>query len=191
MNLRNTTKTLALAGVFIALTFSDQAVSANTTAAEASPVLDAAPNGFSIQFEQTIQATPKQVYQALTQDIGQWWLAAHTWYGSSANMTLAAKAGGCFCEIAAEGRETEHMRVVKVEPNQLIRLSGGLGPLQGEGLSGVMDWQIQSTSEDLVTLRVSYRVGGYSPNDLSAWAAPVATVLQQQMRAMQTFVEAN
>lgn len=189
MNPRNTPKTLAVAGVFIAITFSGQTAYATETAT--SPVVDAASNGFSIQFEQTISATPEQVYQALTQDIGQWWLAAHTWYGSSAQMTLTAKAGGCFCEIAPDGRETEHLRVVKVEPNQLIRLSGGLGPLQGEGLSGVMDWQILSTTEEQVTFRVSYRVGGYSPNDLSAWAAPVANVLQQQMKAMQTFVEAN
>ncbi|PTB88434.1 hypothetical protein C9927_04170, partial [Pseudidiomarina aestuarii] len=123
MNPRNTPKTLAVAGVFIAAALSVQTVFAAETTS--SPVVDAAPNGFSLQFEQTISATPEQVYQALTQDIGQWWLAAHTWYGSSAQMTLAATAGGCFCEIAPDGRETEHLRVVKVEPNQLIRLSGG------------------------------------------------------------------
>lgn len=188
-----TWKTLAIAGVFVTTTF---LLNSNLSASEAvntkAPVVvDAEADGFSIRFERSVNASAEHVYQALTDDIGQWWLAAHTWYGKSANMSLSATAGGCFCEIAADGRETEHLRVIKVEPNRLIRFSGGLGPLQGEGLSGVMDWQLEAVSNTTSMLTLSYRVGGYSPNDLSQWATPVANVLQQQMDAMKTFVEAN
>lgn len=177
-------KTLALAGVFV--------VSMNTAAQTQSTedlVQDASADGFTIQFARVIEASPESVYRALTTDLGNWWLAAHTWYGDSSQMSLTAAAGGCFCERSADGRETEHLRVIKVEPNAHIRLQGGLGPLQGEGVSGVMDWRLQETDENTTTLTVFYRVGGYTPNDLEKWAAPVGQVLQQQMNAMVQFVE--
>lgn len=151
-------------------------------------VKDSNANGFTLSFVKSIDATPELVYRALTQDIGYWWLDAHTWYGSGKNMTLADHVGGCLCEISGD-KQTLHMIVAKLEPNSTVRLLGGLGPLQGEGLTGVMNWNLSSLTDNMTQLTVTYRVGGYSPHDLSQWAAAVDGVLQEQMSAMKNYVE--
>ncbi|OZB05172.1 MAG: hypothetical protein B7X54_06160 [Idiomarina sp. 34-48-12] len=76
-----------------------------------------------------------------------------------------------------------------VIPNKFVRLLGGLGPLQGEGVTGVMEWRLDNIDDMSTELTVFYRVGGYTPNDLSQWAPAVENVLQQQMSAMKVFIE--
>ena len=151
-------------------------------------VLDSSQQGFTIEFKQTITAPVADVYVGLTNDIGQWWLDDHTWFGAGENMQLSAVAGGCFCEIFNDS-QVQHLQVAMVIPNKFIRLIGGLGPLQGEGVSGVMEWRLEVVEEQVTELTVFYRVGGYTPSDLSQWASAVEGVLQQQMTAMKTFVE--
>ncbi|MDN7135152.1 SRPBCC family protein [Pseudidiomarina terrestris] len=151
-------------------------------------VIDSSASGFTLTFKRELAAEPMQAYKALTDGIGNWWLAAHTWYGDSSNMRLTATLNGCLCEVSDQG-ETEHLRVVKVEPGKLIRLTGGLGPLQAEGLHGVMDWRLATTDDGRTSvITVYYRVGGYSPNDLSKWAPAVDNVLQQQMDSLQSYL---
>ncbi|RUO60310.1 SRPBCC family protein [Pseudidiomarina insulisalsae] len=170
----------ALAVLAIALAAPYQATQAD--------VLDSSATGFTLQFERTMKGDRAEVYRAMTAEIGNWWLAAHTWYGVSSNMYILAEPEGCLCERDGN-RFTEHLRVVKVEPGELIRFTGGLGPLQGEGVHGVMDWQLLAGEDDQTsTLRLSYRVGGYTPNDLSKWAPAVDNVLQQQMDALQSYL---
>ena len=59
-----------------------------------------------------------------------------------ANMRIEPKPGGCFCEAVPAGRrsggEIEHMRVIYVAPGSTLRMSGGLGPLQSEAVTGVL-----------------------------------------------------
>lgn len=153
-------------------------------------ILDSSADGFTFEFSLPVDGHLKLVFDGLTQDIGQWWLADHTWYGHSENMVIQLEPGGCLCEIADERRFTEHLRVVKVEPYRLIRFTGGLGPLQAEGVDGVMDWSLASSSdEQTTTLTVRYRVGGYTGNDLSRWAPAVENVLQQQMKSFQSYIK--
>ncbi|RUO50841.1 hypothetical protein CWE21_01735 [Pseudidiomarina aquimaris] len=159
------------------------------TATSKAETLDSSATGFTFAFSLPVDGHLKHVFEGLTEDIGAWWLADHTWYGKSENMTLQLRPGGCLCEIDSELRFTEHLRVVKVEPYSLIRFTGGLGPLQGEGVTGVMDWSLKnSADEQTTTLTVRYRVSGYSPNDLSAWAVAVENVLLQQMTSFQTYM---
>lgn len=158
-------------------------------ASAAAEVTDSRHDGFTINFERRLPVNPAGAYEALTKEVGKWWIASHTWYGDSQNMYLEAKVGGCLCEVAKQG-QTEHLQVIKVEPDKLIRFSGGLGPLQAEGLHGVMDWRLQATEDpNQSILKVYYRVGGYSPNDLSRWAPAVDGVLQQQMDSLKAYLE--
>ncbi|RUO55719.1 SRPBCC domain-containing protein [Pseudidiomarina homiensis] len=153
-------------------------------------ILDSSTDGFTFEFSLPVDGHLKLVFDGLTQDIGQWWLADHTWYGRSENMSIRLIPGGCLCEIADEMRFTEHLRVVKVEPHSLVRFSGGLGPLQAEGVDGVMDWSLANNpDEHMTTLTVRYRVGGYTGNDLSRWAPAVENVLQQQMKSFQSYMK--
>jgi hypothetical protein len=151
-------------------------------------VVDSSKEGFTIEFKQTINASVVDVYSGLTEHVGQWWLDDHTWFGNGQNMQLDARAGGCFCEVFGDS-QTQHLQVAMIIPNKLVRLLGGLGPLQGEGVSGVMEWRLNNLAATSTELTVFYRVGGYTPNDLSQWAPAVENVLQQQMTAMKTFVE--
>jgi len=150
--------------------------------------VDSSKEGFTIEFKQTINASVVDVYSGLTEHVGQWWLDDHTWFGNGQNMRLDARAGGCFCELFGDS-QTQHLQVAMIIPNKFLRLLVGLGPLQGEGVSGVMEWRLNNLEETSTELTVFYRVGGYTPNDLSQWAPAVENVLQQQMTAMKTFVE--
>lgn len=152
-------------------------------------VLDSSATGFTLEFSMTVDGDSERVFAGLTESISHWWLADHTWYGDSANMSIQAHLGGCLCERKDDKTFTEHLRVIKVESPRFIRFSGGLGPLQGEGVHGVMDWTLAPSIEvDKTKLTIRYRVGGYSPNDLSKWAPAVESVLQQQMTSLQTYL---
>src|SRR3546814_11608851 len=67
------------------------------------------------------------------------------------------------------------MVVVFAEPGKLLRLAGGLGPLQGMGLHGVMEWRL-APIEGGTRVTLFYRAGGYTPADLSKFAPVVDRV---------------
>src|SRR5690349_5839790 len=92
-------------------------------------------NGFLVRHEMTIAAPAAKVYDALTAHIGVWWNAQHTCSGDGRDLSIGLRPGGGFCEGLASG-SVEHMRVVRWREDQLLRMSGGLGPLQGSGVAG-------------------------------------------------------
>lgn len=150
-------------------------------------VIDADPAGFTLQNERTVPVSAAEAWKALTTGISQWWPADHTWTGSAANLRLDARAGGCFCETT-EGLDVEHLRVVYVQPERLLRLTGGLGPLQGMGLHGVLEWRFEAL-DDATRITLWYRAGGYSPEDLSSFAKVVDTVQAQQLGGLVEHLE--
>src|SRR3546814_2096701 len=82
-------------------------------------------------------------WRALVDDVDRWWPKDHSWWGGESTLSIEPVAGGCFCERTADGkRSARHMVVVFAEPGKLLRLAGGLGPLQGMGLHGVMEWRL-------------------------------------------------
>lgn len=125
----------------------------------------------------------KQSFTDLTENIGQWWHSDHTYSGDASNMTLEAKAGGCFCERWGNN-EVQHLRVVMSRPPQQLRLVGGLGPLQQEAVNGVMDWQLSSTDDGKTKINMTYKVSGARPGSLAEWAAPVDQVLALQFEQL-------
>lgn len=151
-------------------------------------VKDATPSGFTVENSVVIEATPARVWQAMTADIDHWWPKDHSWWGKAATLSIDARAGGCFCERAGP-QQAQHLQVVFVDPEKTLRMTGGLGPMQGMGLHGVAEWTLQA--EGLST-RVSwrYRAGGYSPDDLSALAPVVDKVQAQQLDGLARWLQA-
>lgn len=103
-------------------------------------VIESAHGGFASTHTVVVAADRAAVWRELVHPEG-WW--SHTWSDDSANLRLEAVAGGCFCEtIPATGNwpagSVEHMRVVAVMPGTTLRMTGALGPLQAEGLSGTL-----------------------------------------------------
>jgi uncharacterized protein YndB with AHSA1/START domain len=150
-------------------------------------VKSVAENGFEVQASADIHASPDRVFAALGK-IGQWWTSEHTASGNAANLSLSLKAGGCFCEIVKGGLERQHMTVVDVEPGKVLRLRGGLGPLQSEGVDGALTWAI-APAEGGVVLTQSYVVGGYLRGGSAKWAPAVDAVLNTQLARFKSFVE--
>lgn len=145
------------------------------------------PSGFTVSQKTHITAAPDAVWAALIQ-IGKWWSPEHSYSLVAANMTLDAKAGGCFCEALPGGGSVQHMVVVFAKPAAMLRLRGALGPMQQMGVDGALTWTL--TAKDGGTdLTMRYAVGGYVPGGFDGLSKGVDAVLSQQVTRLQRFVE--
>lgn len=157
-------------------------VLAFTTPAHAE-VKDAAPSGFTIENTVVVPVDATTAWSALVGEVDAWWPEDHSWWGADSRLSIEQRAGGCFCEIAGD-RQAQHMTVTFVEPGKLLRMTGGLGPLQGMGLHGALEFRLEPVeSEAAPSTRITmyYRAGGYSLDDLSAFAPVVDQVQAQQL----------
>lgn len=150
-----------------------------STAAAALPVQaevkDASPSGFTLENSAVVPVDAMSAWQALVGSVDSWWPKDHTWWGRASKLSIDARAGGCFCEIAGD-RQAQHMQVVFADPQKLLRMIGGLGPFQGMGLSGVLEWRMTPVDGG-TRITLWYRAGGYTPEDLSK-LAPLADGVQ-------------
>lgn len=143
--------------------------------------------GFTVSNTAEIAAPPERVWAALGRP-GAWWSDSHTWSGSASNMTLEARAGGCFCERLADGGSVMHGQVLLAQPNRTLRLAAALGPLQELGASGALTWMITAEGSGSRVV-FTYSVGGL-PDGLAGQLAPaVDGVLRQQLERMERYVE--
>ena len=145
--------------------------------------------GFSVKNEILIAAEKNMVFKFFSEDIGKWWQDAHTYSGNSENMLLDLKAGGSFIELLPNGSVT-HMSIVYVDSVKMVRMEGGLGPLQSLGVSGSMTWSFEDT-ETGTKLVLIYNVSGYTPDGLESWAEPVDAVLRAQLESLKKYSESN
>ena len=143
--------------------------------------------GFSVKNEILIAAEKSMVFKFFSEDIGKWWQDEHTYSGNSENMFLDLKAGGSFIELLPNG-SVSHMSIVYVDSIKMVRMTGGLGPLQSLGVSGSMTWSFEDT-ENGTKLVLIYNVSGYTPDGLENWAEPVDGVLRAQMESLKKYSE--
>ena len=115
--------------------------------------------------------------------IGTWWNGAHSYSGDASNLRLELRAGGCFCETLPDGGTVEHMRVIQALPGSVVRMSGGLGPLQSEALAGTLSWSLRAV-EGGTEITSVYLVSGHARGDIATYAAPVDGVLREQMERL-------
>ena len=149
-------------------------------------VKSSAATGFEIETAADIAAPPAAVYAAFGR-IGDWWNGAHSYSGDARNLSLDLVAGGCLCERWAGG-SAEHERVIQAQPGKLVRLKGGLGPLQGQGVEGAWSWEFAPAGTG-TRLTMRYVVGGYIPGGIAQWAQPVDRVLAEAVARLKSYVE--
>ncbi len=150
-------------------------------------VVAAEQGGFIIRQELEIDAPRAAVFTRLVQ-IASWWSAAHTFSGSAANLSIDARAGGCWCEKLPSGGSVRHGSVEYVEPNKLLRFSGTLGPLQSMSSNGVLTFEL--TGEKPTKLVLTNVVSGFAPGQGFAAIAPaVDGVLAEQLQRLKRAVE--
>ncbi|MFN3389200.1 MAG: SRPBCC family protein [Allosphingosinicella sp.] len=143
-------------------------------------VVSVTPSGFAIESKAVVTATPAEAYAMLGR-VDAWWDGAHSYSGDAANLRIEMKPGGCFCERVPDGDgAVEHMRVVQLRPGAMLRLQGGLGPLQGEGVSGTLTWALKPVAGGTEIIQ-TYVVGGYIRGGAEAWAKPVDGVMAGQL----------
>lgn len=152
-------------------------------------VVDSTEDGFTIENRQTVPVESTAAWQALVADIDRWWPKDHSWWGAASRLSIDPRAGGCFCEIADDGRQALHMTVTFVDPGKTLRLLGGLGPLQGMGLHGAMEFRLEPAPEGAGTvIALRYRVGGYGPEDLRTLAPVVDRVQSAQLGGLAEYL---
>ncbi|MFZ5745194.1 MAG: ATPase [Pseudomonadota bacterium] len=148
--------------------------------------------GFVSDHVATVAAEPAAIWKVLVAP-NQWWSPRHTYSGDSANLYLDAQATGCFCEKlpkpadAPEGQRmgsVEHLHVVYADPQRgVLRLTGGLGPLQGEAVHGVLTITLKREGEG-TQIKWRYAVGGFWQAKPAELAPLVDKVLAEQVQRL-------
>lgn len=152
-------------------------------------VLDASETGFTSSNSAQVSLPPDAVYRVLVEEVGAWWNADHTYSGDSENLSIAARAGGCFCESLAGGGSVQHMEVVYAEPGSSLRMRGGLGPLQAMAVAGAMTFALEANDTG-TRITLTYVAGGYSPAEggLGSLAEVVDSVVGGQLQGLANYI---
>ena len=162
------------------------AIAAAPAAAE---VASKSATGFEVVSKIVVPVAPAEAYAALGR-VGEWWSDAHTYSGKASNMKLALEAGGCFCETLEGGGTIEHLRVVQARPAIMLRLQGGLGPLQEEGVAGTFSWALKPVPGG-TEISQTYVVGGNVRGGADRFAPIVDQVLDEQLQNLKRHLSAG
>lgn len=167
------------------LTISAAALALASTAVRAE-VHDTSASGFAVRATAVVPASAQNAWDELL-DPAEWWSGNHTFSGDAANLSLDPRAGGCFCEVlpstsagAPPRGGVQHMQVVYLEAPKTLRLSGALGPLQSEPVSGVLTFIIRPDGAG-TRINAEYAVGGYMRIPAERMGPLVDKVITEQL----------
>jgi uncharacterized protein YndB with AHSA1/START domain len=150
-------------------------------------VVEQGPSGYRLRTVLQIKAPPARVYQAIG-ELPRWWDGEHSYSGDARNISLPLQAGACWCETIPGGGSVRHGVVVLAWPAQgMIRADAALGPLQDEGVTGALLWQMKA-KDGGTELTVTYNVGG--ARDYAVKSAPLVDgVLSSGWARLKSYVE--
>jgi uncharacterized protein YndB with AHSA1/START domain len=157
----------------------------------AATVVSVAANGCTVRQTVHLAASPQQVYDALI-DPAKWWDPEHTFSNDATNLTLDARAGGCFCEKLAGGGSAQHMTVVLASPGKALTLRGALGPFQGQAVQGALSWVLTPAGTQ-TDLTMTFTLGGYLTlaGGFEKSATLADAVFASQLARLQKFINAS
>ena len=180
--MQNTRRFLRMSGCAgLGLALAMWAACANADMTQPSPGLT------EFTFQLHVKTNAASSYAAVTHP-ERWWNGEHSFSGDASNFTLDPVAGGCWCEKLPAGGSVQHMSVLAAMPGKLLRLSGNLGPLQAQPLTGVMSWSFKDDPAGGSTIAFKYRLAGVS--DLPAdWPKDVNEVLTEQIQRLQHLLD--
>lgn len=159
-------------------------------------VTNTAENGFTVRHQATVSASDEDVWKALIAP-SKYWNGDHSWTGNADNFYLVPQAGGCFCELISTTDEdniktsdgsVQHMRVIFAHKNKMLRMSGALGPLQGEAVTGTLTVQLKPEGGQ-TAVRFTYKVGGYMEFPVDQIGPAVDGVIGEQLTRLAALFE--
>ena len=148
--------------------------------------------GFVTRSAVVVKADPAATWLALVAP-NQWWNGEHTYSGDPKNLYIDAQATGCFCEKlpltadapqAGRAGSIEHMHVIYAAPARVLRMSGGLGPLQSEAANATLTITLKPVDGGTRVLW-EYVVGGYVRQKIPELAPLVDKVLAEQLTRLE------
>jgi uncharacterized protein YndB with AHSA1/START domain len=151
-------------------------------------VVESTATGFAIEQTVHIAAPADRVYAALIVP-AKWWNSEHTFSGSAANLTLEARASGCFCETWAGG-SVQHLTVVDAQPGKILRLRGALGPFQGQGADGALTFTLKANAGG-TDVTLDNVMGGFIKGGFGKWPALADAMLADQMARLKRLLETD
>jgi len=158
-------------------------------AAAPAEVTQSSAAGFESSQTVTANAPIAQVWETLRAP-QRWWDKEHTYSGDSANLYLDSQATGCFCERLPGKGSIEHAHIVYIQPPQMMRLTGGLGPLQAEAVNATLTFKLAPEGSNATKITMTYVVGGYVRAGADTLAPKVDEVLALQMVNLTAAAEA-
>jgi hypothetical protein len=146
----------------------------------AAEILEAEDGTMNLSFEVKVPLSTTEAFRRFAGEVDAWWNSSHTYSAEAAHLSMSED---CFCERWG-GNVVRHLEIVQYRPGVQLRLLGGLGPLQGLPLNGVMD--VLFTAADSGTrVSLTYRVLG---RGLAGFAGPVDGVIAEQIEGFRRHV---
>ena len=158
---------------------------ATLSAPAGAEVVAATDGAFVLRLTTEVAAPPLEAWRTLIVP-AQWWDGRHTYSGDAANLYIDSQATGCFCEKLPHKHEgfrpgsIEHMHIVYSEPGRVLRLTGGLGPLQGEAVTATLTMTLKPV-EGGSRILWEYVVAGYMRQGAQKLAPLVDQVMSEQL----------
>lgn len=153
-------------------------------------VLEKGDSGFTVSHQIEAPVTPQELSRIVVEEIHNWWLDDHTWSGSSKNLKITSSLPACFCERMPNRGFVQHMQVVSMMPGKMLRMTGGLGPLQEFPVNAVMTFRFEETRQGS-RLVLTYKVRGDAEDGVEKWAGPVDSVLGQQLESLSRYIRSK
>lgn len=150
-------------------------------------VIQASANGFELKQTVHIAAPAARVYAALIEP-RRWWSPTHTFSGDAGNLTIDARAGGCFCEALPHGGTVSHLTVVMAAPGEGLTMRGAMGPFQDRGVDGAVAITL-TPAGDGVDLTLTNDMGGYMSEGMAAWAPRADAMFAAQLVRLKRYLE--
>jgi hypothetical protein len=120
---------------------------------------------FAIEHELILPGAPETIYDAITEDVGEWW--DHSFSESPVKFYLEAKPGGGFWEIFDDsGDGVLHATVIFAQRGKMLRFEGPLG-LSGRAVQMVHTYEFSHAGTDSTRLKVSVHACGEVENGLA------------------------
>lgn len=159
------------------------------SAPAAAEIVDVAANGFEIRQQVRINASPEKVWDTLIVP-ARWWSSDHSFSGSSANITIDPRVGGCWCEALPNGGGVRHLELTQIAPPKSLVFRGALGPFYNLAADGALSFTLATNGAE-TDVTVVFRAGGYVKDGFQKWAGAVDGVFAQQIRNLKKSLEAQ